>query len=164
LLTKNNLVMPSQSANGVKYYTLEEIIKLLDDCKKQGKPNPLGFDTHPMLFTNPTTHKVVEVFAQDVIVEQGHKVGDKVYAGTTQEFTSDNQLIITTKDGKKLDWKTSTPYYKVSLSILENNKFSPEVEISQGYVFKKECIGAIGCHFDWAAVSCTNISKLDGGK
>ena len=157
--------MSSQPANtGVKYYTLDEVIALLDECKKQGKPNPLGFETHPMLFTDPDTNKVVEVFAQDVIVEQGHKVGDTKYPGTTQEFTADNQLIITTAGGDKLNWKEATPYYTVSLSILQNNKFSPEVEIAKGYVFKKECIGAIGCHFDWGMVSCTNIARLDGGK
>ena len=155
---------PTTPNSAVKYYTLDEIITLLAECEKEGKPNPLGFDTHPMLFTDPATNQVVEVFAQDVIVETGHKVGDTKYLNTTQVFTDDNQLIITTTDGENLDWKEATPYYKVSLSILENNKFSPEIEITQGYVFRKECIGKPGCHFDWSLVSCTNIARLDGGK
>lgn len=148
----------------VKYYTLEEVIALLDQHKLEGKPNPLGFDTHPMLFTDPSTNSVVEVFAQDVIVEKGHKIDDTKYPNTTTQFTDDNQLVITTEGGKKLDWKQATPYYKLDLSVLQNNKFSPEVEISQGYVFRKECIGQPGCHFDWNMVSCTSISKLDGDK
>jgi len=148
----------------VKYYTLDDIIQIKKDCDKSGQPLPFGFDSHPMLFTNPSTNDVVEVFAQDVIVDIGHKVGDKKYPGTTQEFTADNQLIITTTSGEKLNWKDSTPYYRVELSVLQNNKFSPDFEIAKGYWFKKECVGKPGCHFDWNLVSCTNIARLDGGK
>ncbi len=148
----------------VKYYTLDDVIKIKEKHDKKGEALPFGFDTHPMLFTDPDTNKVVEVFAQDVVLDIGHKVGDTKYPGTTTKFGSDNQLIITTAGGDKLNWKEATPYYRVELSVLQNNKFSPEVEVVKGYWFKKECIGAIGCHFDWSLVSCTSISRLDGGK
>ena len=148
----------------VKYYTLEDVIKIKMDCDEKGTEVPFMFDSHPMLFTDPTTNDVVEVFAQDVIVDIGHKVGDTKYSGTTQVFTSDNQLIITTKNGEKLNWKEAVSYYRVELSVLENDGFSPDFNVSRGYWFKKECMGKIGCHFDWSLVSCTNIARLDGGK
>lgn len=156
--------MASGPNQGVKYYTLEDIIKIKEECDKTGAMLPFGFDTHPMLFTDPVTNGVVEVFAQDIIVDIGHKVGDTKYPGTTQEFTAENQLIITTKGGQKLNWKEATSYYRVELSVLQNDGFSPDIQISKGYWFKKECMGSIGCHFDWSMVSCTNIARLDGGK
>lgn len=156
--------MDNKPVTGVKYYTLEEIIDIKNECDRTGQPVPFGFDTHPMLFTDPHSHEVVEVFAQDVIVDIGHKVDDRKYSGTTTTYTDSNELIIKTKDGQTLDWKTATPYYRVELSVLQNNKFSPDFEISKGYWFKKECLGKPGCHFDWNLVSCTNISRLDGGK
>lgn len=147
------------TSTATKHYTLEEIIDLKNDgaaLVKDFKPQ------YAMLFTDPTSNEVVEVWPTDVQVTIGHKIDGKVVA-TTTEIDENNKITIKDGDGNVLDANTAVPYYEVLLNVLENTGYPNRVKLSKGYVFRKQCISKPGCHFDWAQVCCTNISKLDGG-
>ena len=53
-------------------------------------------------------------------------------------------------------------YYEVMVSLLLNNTFLPEVEISNGVVIHKKCIAPQGCQVKWEDVHCTQINWIDG--
>lgn len=53
-------------------------------------------------------------------------------------------------------------YYEVMTSLLLNNTFLPEVEISKGVVIHKKCIAPKGCQIKWEDVHCAQINWIDG--
>lgn len=131
-----------------KHYSLEEIVSIFPEAENK------GFTSHPMIIEQHG--QAIEVFVQDVSVEQGHLINDKFYETHLELPERDNPILTDKATGAKLPFDKAIPYYHLLIIALKNEKFLPEEQISTRLTISRKCTGKAGCYFDWSKVSCIN--------